>query len=180
MEQTEIRRISSEVVYQNRWMTVREDKIIRPSGACGIFGVVEKRDFAVIAAMQGSQVYLVEQYRYPVGARYWELPQGSWEAQNLDPLVLARAELREETGLSAVSMRHVGHLFMGYGYSTQGYNIYLATELEQGDPDREPEEEGLIAQAFQLDTVEGMILDGVIKDATTVAVLGLMKIKGII
>lgn len=174
----EITRTGSKVVYRNRWMTVREDKIVRPSGAEGIYGVVEKHDFAVIAAIENDHVWLVEQFRYPVGGRYWELPQGSSEKSGITAAELAAAELREETGLIARSMMHVGHLFAAYGYATQGYDIYLARELERGQMQRDAEEEGLVAKPFAMRTVEEMMTSGVIKDATTVAAFGLLRLKG--
>lgn len=174
----EITRTASKIVYQNRWMTVREDKIVRPSGAQGVYGVVEKRDFAVIAAIENDQVWLVEQFRYPVGGRYWELPQGSSEESTMTPAELAAAELREETGLIARSMVHAGHLFAAYGYATQGYDVYLARQLERGQTQRDAEEEGLIAKAFDVRIVEDMMKNGVIKDATTVAAFGLLRMKG--
>ena len=174
----EITRTASKVVYRNRWMTVREDKIVRPSGAEGIYGVVEKRDFAVIAAIEHDQVWLVEQFRYPVGGRYWELPQGSTEKSGTTPAELAAAELREETGVVARSMAHVGHLFAAYGYATQGYDVFLARELESGQTQRDPEEEGLVARTFDMRAVEDMIRSGVIKDATTVAAFGLLRLNG--
>ena len=68
---SEIEQLESRVVYRNRWMNVREDDIRRMDGSLGIYGVVEKKDFSVIAAVDGDEVYLVEQYRYPVQARYW-------------------------------------------------------------------------------------------------------------
>lgn len=39
--------ISSRVVYRNPWMTVREDEVRRADGSPGIYGVVEKPDFAL-------------------------------------------------------------------------------------------------------------------------------------
>jgi ADP-ribose pyrophosphatase len=174
----EIAKTGTKVVYRNRWMTVREDQIVRPSGAKGIYGVVEKPDFAVIAAIEGDRIWLVEQYRYPVGARYWELPQGTSERGGLPPAELAAAELREETGLTAASMVHAGHLFAAYGFATQGFDVYVARGLQQAEPDREPEEEGLVTQAFDLKTVEHMVASGVIKDAATVAAFGLLRLKG--
>jgi len=176
----EIRRTASSVVYRNRWMTVREDQIIRASGQTGIYSVVEKPDFAVIAPLHQNRLYLVEQYRYPVAGRFWEFPQGSWEKEKLDPMALAAAELREETGLVAGSMVHAGRLFLAYGYSTQGYDLCLATQLEQRDAQREPEEEGLVTQAFEVAEVERMICEGVIQDATTVAAFGLLRLKGLL
>ena len=131
-------------------MTVWEDHVTRRDGTPGIFGVVEKPDFAVIAAVDNGEIYLVEQYRYPVRGRYWEMPQGSLEVNDVDPLAVAAAELRQETGLNAESMVHIGHLFLAYGYSSQGYDVYFATRLRQASPETEPEEDGLIPRPFCL------------------------------
>lgn len=180
-ERPEIETIGSRVVYQNRWMRVREDAIRRSDGREGVYGVIEKTDFVVIAPIDNGVIHLVEQYRYPVKQRCWELPQGSWEDQpGTDPNVLARAELREETGLSAARMTHVAYLHMAYGYSTQGYHIYLAGGLTHGERDLDDEESGLISRAFALAEVEQMMLDGTITDATTIAALGLLRLKGLI
>jgi ADP-ribose pyrophosphatase len=179
MSSAEIEQIGTRVVYENRWMRVREDRTRRRDGKEGIYGVVEKVDFCVIAAIDQGHIYLVEQYRYPVGARFWELPQGSWEDRpEVDACAVARAELKEETGLTAQSMTHVAHLFLAYGFSTQGYHVYLASNLELGEPALEDDEQGLVARAFALEDVERMVCDGRIKDATTVAVLGLLRLKG--
>ncbi|MBB3020574.1 ADP-ribose pyrophosphatase [Microvirga lupini] len=177
----DIKTLSSRVVYENRWMRVREDTIERPDGSPGIYGVVEKTDFAVIVPLHNGLIHLVEQYRYPVQGRYWELPQGSWEdAPGTDPLELARAELREETGLTATTMTHVGHLFECYGHSTQGYHIYLAHGLQAGEAQREPSEQDMVSRAFPVESVLTMIAEGVIKDAATVAALGLLRLKGLL
>ena len=96
-----IRQLSSRVVYRNTWMTVREDEIERDNGARGIYGVVEKYDSAIILPIDGDQVYLVEQYRYPIGENSLEFPQGSLEQNGIDPVEIAREELQAETGLVA-------------------------------------------------------------------------------
>jgi ADP-ribose pyrophosphatase len=180
MSPPEIKTTGSTVVYMNRWMTVREDEIVRSNGTSGIYGVVEKADFAVIAAVRDHSIWLVEQYRYPVRERFWEFPQGSWEDRATDPLDLAKAELREETGLVAGSMLHAGRLFLAYGYSTQAYDVYLATDLREGETQLDPEEEGLVSKEFPVHVVEAMIEDGTIKDATTVAAFGLLRLKGLL
>jgi ADP-ribose pyrophosphatase len=177
----EIKTTASRIVYENRWMRVREDAIERQDGSSGIYGVVEKADFAVIVPLDNGAIHLVEQYRYPVQGRYWELPQGSWEnAPGTDPLELARAELREETGLTAGTMTHVGHLFECYGYSTQGYHIYLAQGLQAGEAQRERTEQDMVSRAFSVEEVMAMVTEGVIKDSATVAALGLLRLKGLL
>jgi 8-oxo-dGTP pyrophosphatase MutT (NUDIX family) len=170
----EIRPIASRVVYANRWMTIREDAVERANGSRGIFGVVDKPDFALVIPSTPTGFWLVEQYRYPVRERLWEFPQGSWEGTgDVDPAALAAGELEEETGLRAGTMRHLGHLYGAYGYSTQGFHVFVATDLAEGPTRRSVEEADL--QAAEVTTVEftAMIQAGKIKDASTVAAYSL-------
>ncbi len=177
----EIITIGSRLVYENRWMRVREDSILHPDGSAGIYGVVEKTDFVVVAAIEAGRIYMVEQYRYPVGGRFWELPQGSWEGRpDADLINVARGELREETGLTADEIVPVGHLYECYGYSTQGYQLFLAQGLRQGEAEREASEQGMIARSFPVEEVIAMITDGAIKDSATVASFGLLRLKGLL
>ena len=161
-------------------MSVREDAIRRADGSVGVYGVVEKRDFAVIAAVRDQELVLVEQYRYPVKERFWELPQGTWDDESDDPVAVAKAELSEETGVSANALTHIGRLCLAYGFCTQRYNVFLATDLEERAPRREHEEQGLICQWFTIAEVDNMIRNGTIVDASTVAALGLIKLKGML
>jgi ADP-ribose pyrophosphatase len=178
---SEFKTLTSKIVYRNRWISVREDIIQRPSGAEGLYGVVEKPDFAVILPVQDGYVYLVEQYRYPVKQRFWELPQGAWEGQpDADHEQLARGELQEETGLVAKSMLYMGHQYLAYGLSNQGYHMYFASDFSYAKTNLDAEEEGLISSKFSLAEFEQMILSGQIKDATTVNVYGLAKLKGLL
>ena len=173
-----MRTIGSRTVYENRWMTVREDRIERDDGSAGIYGVVDKPDFALVIPFDGDAFYLVEQYRYPVGARFREFPQGSWEkVAGADPEALARGELEEETGLRAGSMKHLGHLYEAYGYSTQGFDVYLATELEQGLHTASAEEQDMRVDRIRVADFEQLVRGGEIKDAPTVAAYGLLRLN---
>jgi len=179
--QVEIVQIGTTVVYENRWMRVREDRVRRRDGSEGIYGIVEKPDFVVIAAGDGDEIHLVQQYRYPVRTRHWELPQGSWEtAPGTDIFVLAGAELAEETGLTAAEMEHAGRLLLASGYSNQGYNIFRARGLTRGSSSLETEEQDLVTRAFKISQLEDMIRDGEINDATTVATFGLLRLRGML
>lgn len=172
---------SSRTVYKNRWMRVTQEEVIRENGSQGLYSVVRKPDYAVIVPLDGDQIYLVEQFRYPVSGRYWELPQGSWEDEpDKAPVDLARAELKEETGLSADELKHAGHLFQAYGYSNQGFNIFVATGLTRGGQNLDAGEHGMICKSFSFSQIKDLIAAGQIKDATTLAVFGLMQIKGLL
>ena len=162
--------ISSRQVYANSWMTVREDAIRRPDGSDGIFGVVDKPTAAVVVPRDGDRLHLVEQFRYPVGERRWEFPMGTApDRAELDPAVLAARELEEETGLVAGRMELLGHLDIAPGMSSQREHVFLASELTEGPPDREHQEQDMRTAWFSVAEFEEMVRDGRIVDAQTLA-----------
>src|SRR3954464_8985677 len=111
-----MRVVSSRVVYENRWMRVHEDRTELPDGSPGLYGWVEKPPSALIVPIEAGHVWLVEQFRHPVGGRFWEFPRGAWEAHAGAPAEeLARGELAEETGLRAGRMEPLGRLYFAYG-----------------------------------------------------------------
>jgi len=68
--------LSSRQVYDNAWITVREDSVIRPDGERGIYGVVHFKHIAIgILAIEDDFIYLVGQFRYPLGQYSWEIPE---------------------------------------------------------------------------------------------------------
>ena len=175
----EIELFDSREAYRNRWMRVREDRVRRADGSEGLFGIVEKDDFAVVVAVQDGQVAMVEQFRYPVGRRFWEFPQGSVKGAS-DPLVKARTELREETGLVADTVAQVGRLYLAYGFCTQAYDVFVATGLTQGERALDAEELGLVSAFVPVTELEERIKAGEVVDASTVAAFGLLRLKGLI
>ncbi|MGW0159053.1 NUDIX domain-containing protein [Mycobacterium sp. NPDC003323] len=165
-----IERMSSREVYRNNWMTVREDAIRRPDGSAGIYGVVDKPTYALVIARDGDRYHLVEQYRYPIGLRRWEFPQGTApDLADLEPDELAARELREETGLRAQTMTRLGQLDVAPGMSSQRGWVFLATGLTEGEHEREHEEQDMHSEWFTAAQIEQMIRDGVITDAQTIA-----------
>jgi len=175
---TKTNQLSRRTVYENRWMTVHEDAVCFPDGSTGLYGIVDKEDFALIVPRHADGTFqLIQQYRYPVGERFWEFPQGSWETRpGTDPETVALGELEEETGFRAKSLTKLGHLFEAYGYSNQGLHVFLAADLEPGQLNREPGEQGMVTQAFERQQIDKMIGSGQIKDVATIAALGLLAI----
>lgn len=172
MTDPEIKRIETKVVYKNRWMKVREDRVRRPNGDHGLFGIVDKPDFSLIVPFDGEKFHMVQQYRYPVDGRYWEFPQGSLElSTDTTPEQVAATELAEETGLRAGSMLRLGKFFQAYGYANQAVHIFLATDLVEGKQNLSSEEQGLLCARFTRQEVDSMIRSAEIADLATVAAL---------
>jgi len=135
--------------------------------------VVDKDDCAIILPIQDGKVWLVEQFRYTIQERALELPQGGWEMEIESPEELARGELKEETGLHAEEMIYLGFLWIAYGFSRQKQHVFLATGLTLKDRDPDDEEHDMIIHTKPLEEFERMMLDGRIRDASTVATWGL-------
>jgi 8-oxo-dGTP pyrophosphatase MutT (NUDIX family) len=170
----EIRRLSGREVFRTPWMSVREDAVEFPSGMRGTYWVVDKPDFVVVLPFAGGGFWLVQQYRYPVQSREWEFPQGGWpEAESGTAEELAAKELREETGLRAGSLTHLGRLFAAYGYCSQSFDVYLADDLSAGSPEREDTEADMICEWRSVAEVQEMTRRGEFRDAHSVAALSL-------
>lgn len=176
-----IERVASRVVYRNPWMVVREDAIRRMDGSPGIYGVIDKPAYALVIATDGERFRLVEQFRYPLGLRRWEFPQGtapdSVVGDEPPAHELAARELREETGLRAESMVFLGMLDVAAGMSSQRGRVWLATGLSQGKHEREHEEQDMRSDWFTAGQIEAMMIDGEITDAQTVAAWTLFRLR---
>src|SRR5579883_1082086 len=130
---------SKRTVYENPWISVREDQVIQPNGSPGIYGVVHFKNKAVgiLPIDRDGYVYLVGQFRYPLEEYSWEIPEGGCP-EDEDPLVAAKRELLEETGLSAGQWQDLGRAHLSNSVSDEEAIFFLATDLVQGQA--EPEE----------------------------------------
>jgi 8-oxo-dGDP phosphatase len=174
-----IETVASREVYRNKWMTVREDDILRPDGSPGIYAVVDKPTYALVIPHDGDRFHLVEQFRYPLGLRRWEFPQGTApDQEHLEPSELAARELREETGLRATDLTALGQLDLAPGMSSQRGWVFLATGISEGEHEREHEEQDMHSEWFGRIEVERMIRDGEVTDAQSVAAWALLVLSG--
>jgi 8-oxo-dGTP pyrophosphatase MutT (NUDIX family) len=167
--------LSSRPVYENAWMILREDTFRRADGSVGTYGVVDKPTYALVIALDGDRVHLVEQFRYPLGARRWEFPQGTApDRVELEPAELARRELREETGLVAGTLVSLGTLDVAPGMSSQRGHVYLATDLTAGEPERELEEQDMRSAWWTRAELETAVREGGVTDSQSLAAYALL------
>jgi 8-oxo-dGTP pyrophosphatase MutT (NUDIX family) len=162
--------VSSRQVYENPWISVREDQVIRPDGAPGIYGVVHYKNLAVgVLAIEDDHVYLVGQYRYPLEAYSWEIPEGGCP-EGEDPLCAARRELREETGLEAARWERLGEAYLSNSVADEYAVWFLATGLVPGNQQPEGTEK-IDVRRVPLREALAMALNGGITDALSLVAL---------
>lgn len=169
--------LSSKPVYRNRWISVREDAVIRPDGNPGIYGVVETGGPSVfiVALSDAGELLLVTQDRYTTGHASVEIPAGN--ADREDPLVAAQRELREETGYVAASWSALGLLESMNGICTEIQHVFLARGLTYEGGHAQAEDGITDVQWLPLDEVLARIGDGRITDGQTVSSLMLALLE---
>lgn len=166
---------SSAVVFDNGRLRLREDVVVQPDGAPGIYSYVELPwpVVAIVPLADDGRVHLVRQWRYPWGRNSWEIPAGHCEPEE-EPLHAAQRELAEEVVLRADQWQL---LYRGFGSAaaTTHVFLYLARGLTPaGDDDtREGAEADMIARAVPLEAAVAAAADGTIVHPYTV--IGLLR-----
>ena len=169
---------SSDVKYQNPWISVREDVVLNPGGGQGIYGVVTMKNKAlgIVPVDAEGNTWLVGQYRYPLSEYSWEIPMGGGPVE-LDILESAQRELREETGLMATRWTRIARLHTSNSVTDEEGFVFLAEGLTMGEV--EPEEtEDLRLWKLPLAEAVRMVMDDRITDSVSVA--GLLKAEKVL
>lgn len=167
--------LSSERKYDNKWIRVTEHQVLNPAGGPGIYGVVHFKNLAigVVAMDDAHNIYLVGQYRFPLEQFSWEIPEGGGPHAE-EPLVAAKRELLEETGLVAGNWEIIVHMHLSNSVSDEAGIVYLARELEQREAEPEETEE-LIVKKIPFEEAYQMVKKHEITDSLSIAAI--MKIK---
>ena len=171
------RTLSSEVRYDNAWISVTHREVITPSGGPGIYGVVHYKNLAlgIVPVDAEGNTWLVGQYRYPTDRYSWEIPEGGGEI-GVEPIESAKRELREETGIEASTWRQLLQFQLSNSVSDELAYVFLATDLSYGESQPEDTEQLTIRKLPLAEAIE-MAIDGRIADAISIAALLRVKVE---
>lgn len=161
-------------LYENDWITLREDQVINPAGGHGVYGKVlfKNRAVGIIPLDSEHHTWLVGQYRHTLDQYSWEIPMGGVPFDE-DLLQGAQRELREETGITAAKWDQILKLHTSNCVTDEVGYCYLAQEVSLG-PTSFDDTEALEIKKMPFGNALEMVLNGSITDAISVA--GILKL----
>jgi len=160
--------LTSERIYEGKILNLRRDWVRLPDGNKASREVVEHPGaVAIIALDKEGNVYLVRQYRHPIGQETLEVPAGKLDAGE-EPLACARRELAEEAGLAAATWQLLLTFYTTPGFSNEIMYLFLASGLEPYQEEADADE-FLAVVRLPLPAAVNLIYQGAIKDAKSIA-----------
>lgn len=170
--------LSSRMVYQNPWTTVREDIAEMPNGKTTVYGVIEcGHCVGVLPFLDEDHVVMVRQYRYVFGENHrWEMPTGGVKpGESLEEA--ACRELREEVGYDARELEHVSTYFTSKSIVHEIGHLFIGRGLTRAEAVGD-ETEFLEVAVIAFDQVLQMVINSEIRDSMTViAVLHAARLR---
>ncbi|KXK28943.1 MAG: NTP pyrophosphohydrolase [Bacteroidetes bacterium OLB12] len=168
--------LSATEKYDNRWINVTEYQVINPGGGSGIYGKVHFKNKAIgiVPIDEDGNTWLVGQWRYTLNEWSWEIPEGGGLLQ-VDPLISAKRELQEETGLVAAKWTLIQRTHLSNSVSDEEGFIFLAQHLTQQTSTLEDTEADLKTWKLPFKEAYQLVLDGKITDS--MSVIGILKVS---
>ena len=170
VERNPWQRISRRLAYENPWIELYHDEVVRPDGKPGVYGVVHFRHRAIgVVPMEGDRILLVGQYRYTLDRYSWEIPEGGGDFDE-DPEAAARRELAEETGYTGGEWRELCRADLSNSVTDEAAITFVATGLVAGPAAPDGTEE-LATHWVTFDEAMALIAAGEIRDAMSILAL---------
>lgn len=162
--------LSSDTMYQDPWIKVVRDQVVRPDGSHGTYATVQlKSGVCVVGLDDSNHVHLTREFHYAVGRITIEGVSGGIEDGESSRLAAER-ELAEEIGLKADSWTELGKIDPFTAAIDSTVTMYVAEQLTAVPTN--PEATELIEHVvLPLDVAVRMVRKGEITHSPTCIIL---------
>ncbi len=170
----------SKFIIDNKWMRVRQDICILPTGEQVDYYLWMGNDFSMVFGLtKDDHVVLVKQYKHGAHDVVVELPAGVVDQTDSDPQGAAVLELREETGYEAKGYEHLGSVFVASAKAPTVAHLYLAKGLAKVADATPDGQEVIECLSVPVSELIDMIDKGEIRDVNSIAAtfLALRRLK---
>jgi len=155
-------------IHKGRVIDFRLEEVTLPNGVSVTLEIIRHPGAAAVVALDdGGDVTLVRQFRHAAGGFIWEIPAGTL-AKGEDPSTCAARELREEAGLMAAELVHLGSILTAPGFCDERIHLFLARRLVAVEQQLDHDEVLSVSHVPLAKALE-MIRVGEIQDAKSIA-----------
>ena len=169
--------LSTKPIYNNKWLSLREDVAELPDGRTTIYGVVTCGPcVGILPFFDSETVLLIRQYRYVARRVTWEMPTGGVHpGESVGEA--AQRELAEEIGYSAGRLIPVSTYQTSKSVLDETAHLFLGEEIVKHELPRD-KTEFIDVRPFPFEEALRMVLSGEILDSMTIiAVLLAARMK---
>jgi ADP-ribose pyrophosphatase len=172
-------RRSTRQLYQNKWISLREDLVELPDGRTTIYGVVTCSEcVGVLPFLDPATVLMIKQYRYIAKRVTWEMPTGGMHPGESREEA-AQRELAEEIGYQAGRLIWLSTFETSKSVVDETAHLFLGEALVQMKLPSD-DTEFIEVRPFPFKEVLQMVLRGEITDSMTIiAVLHAARLQGL-
>lgn len=126
----------------------------------------------VVPVDEQGRVYALWQFRAALGREIFEVCAGKRDVAGEDPAITAARELKEELGIVASEILHLGSFYNSPGFCDERTEMYLARGLTQSSPSPQSVEESAMRIAsLELARTPKLVAEGVITDGKSIVSL---------
>lgn len=166
-----VKRIKRELVYTGAILHMYKDTIETPDGRHAEWDFIgHKGAAAVVPVLPDGRIVMVRQYRNALDRMTLEIPAGARDFAEEPTFDCAAREVEEETGYAAGKLEKLITLRTAIAYCDELIDVYVATDLKKTQQHLD-EDEFIQIEYYTIEELQGMIFDGTLQDAKTVAAL---------
>lgn len=168
MPNYEEKTIATKPVYDGKIISLQVDDVRLPDGKEAKREIVKHPGaVAIIPVTKDGKIVVVKQYRKALERTIVEIPAGRIEVGE-DPMLTARRELEEETGLGTKDIAYIQSFATSPGFANEIIHLYVARGLYPIENPAAGDEDEFIEQLeITIEEAEEMVKMGEIYDAKT-------------
>jgi ADP-ribose pyrophosphatase len=173
----EFRRLNRELMYHGTIVDFYKDTIEVPNGNVVEWDFIgHKGAAAVLPVREDGKLLMVRQYRNALDRYTLEIPAGGLNGADEPTRDAAGRELEEETGYRSDDLEWLITIRTTVAFCNEKIDIYVAKNLIKSHQHLD-EDEFINVEAYSVEELSRMILEGKIEDAKTISAIMSYKDK---
>ncbi|HEX3015969.1 MAG TPA: NUDIX hydrolase [Desulfobacteria bacterium] len=162
--------LNSQIKFSSPFLKLVADHCAhQENGTNHTFYRLELRDWVnIVPITPQGEVIMVRQYRWGCGCETLEVPGGTLDSLEEQPLAGVKRELKEETGFDCDEIVHLGSVAVNPAMQDNHCHFFLALNVDRQGEQELDETEDISLELIPLDKIIPLILDGTIRHSLAI------------